>query len=173
MGSPPPEAATGGDDKGTTQGQGVASIGKGNRVDAMSPEALAATGSVDSRNTIPSSGRKGNPVHGRFSTRLGDSMQRSNLRRTVAGTSAPTHKLVRVESSVDDLSISMPQQISSVHDRQLHGSSICQSPRRDKVEAIDGTDVRGGSSSEVYELHSQGKAHCRESKRSSRLSSNK
>ena len=173
MGSPPPEAATGGDDKGTTQGQSVASTGKSNRVDAMSPEVLAATGSVDTRSTIPSSGGKGNPVHRRFSTGLGSSMQRSNLRRTVAGTYAPTHKLVRVESSVnsvDDLSIPMPQQISSVHDRQLHGSSICQSPRRDKVETIDGTDVRGGSSSEVNELHSQGKAHCRESKRSSRLS---
>ena len=84
-------------------------------------------------------------------------MQRSDGgRRTVAEASAPTHKLVRVEisvNSVDDLSRLMPQQISFVHDRQLHGSSSCQSQRCDKVEAIARTDVRGGSISEVPELH--------------------
>ena len=74
MWSPPPEALTGCDDKSTTQGQGVASTGKGNQVDAIPPKVLAAAGSVDTKSSIPTSGGKGNPVHRRSSTRLGDSM---------------------------------------------------------------------------------------------------
>ena len=50
--------ATGSDDKGTKQGQGVASTC--NLVDANSPNVLAAARSVDARGSIPASGGKGN-----------------------------------------------------------------------------------------------------------------